>query len=112
MSFLEGEAAWGGTNYPASQGRAACRVVINFAEDESVPGGAAAAIATAANFFKPARCLLDSVWFALGASSDSAPVPSDLLAFNGIAELQIDRAPVASDSELTISIDQPLAADV
>jgi hypothetical protein len=111
VSFLEGEAAWGGTHYPSNQGWAVFRVVINLAEDDSVPGGAAAAIATAANFFKPARCLLDSVWFALGPSTDSAPTPSDLLTFDGIAELQIDRAPVASDSALTLSIDQPLAAD-
>jgi hypothetical protein len=111
VSFLEGEATWGGTSYPSDQGWAAFRVVVNLAGDDNVPAGAAPAIATAANFFKPARCLLDSVWFALGVLSDATPAPTDLLTFGGIAELQIDSAPVASDNALTLSIVQPLAAD-
>ena len=31
----------------------------------------------AVNFFKPARCLLDSIWFTLVPLVDAAPVPAD-----------------------------------
>lgn len=104
VTLLEGETLWGGTTYPTSQGWAVFRVVVELVGGQSVPGGAAAGISAAANFFKPARSLLDSVWFATPAQIDALPIPADLLTLSGIAALQIDRAPLSSDADVTMAI--------
>ncbi len=61
-------------------------------------------ITAAFNFFKPARCWLDSVWFVLPAMEDDAPVPADKLTITGIGEIGIDHAPTPTEGTLTITI--------
>ncbi|HUY19262.1 MAG TPA: phage tail protein [Candidatus Binataceae bacterium] len=97
-SLLEGQQSWGGSAYPASQGWAVFRVMINLAPDEAVNAQDAALIAAAVDFFKPARAWLDSIWFVLPPLADDAPVPSAELNAGGIAQVEIDSAPSAIDT--------------
>jgi hypothetical protein len=78
VGLQEGQSSWGGTQYPASQGWAVFRVLINDV-NEPVGAGDAARIIAAINFFKPVRALLDSLWFNLAAISDQAPTPADFV---------------------------------
>ena len=106
ITLLEGQARWGGTSYPSSQGWAAYRIVIDLpaealnpsADPEVVasPDSAAQALQAAA-FFAPARCWLDSLWFAVPAIGDVALAPADNLTLTGIAEYQIDSVPPPAD---------------
>jgi hypothetical protein len=73
----EGQSKWGGTQYPSNQGWAVFRVLVDLI---TVP--ALTDIATLqkqmvamCNFWKPARCILDSVQFQwhLLRHSDSSP---------------------------------------
>ena len=61
----EGQNTWGGTQYPPSQGWAVFRVLINL--DASPPGTDFTSLpnrmVALCNFWKPARCHLDSVQF-------------------------------------------------
>ena len=79
VTLYEGQSSWGGSSYPASQGWAVFRVRINLAAGQTVGAADPARIAGAVNFFKPARALLDSLWFNAPALIDAAPVPRDLL---------------------------------
>jgi P2-related tail formation protein len=97
LSLLEGQQSWGGTSYPASQGWAVFRVMIDLAADEPVDAEDAALIVAAVDFFKPARAWLDSVWFVLPPLPDVAPVPTAQLSAGGIAQVEIDNAPSATD---------------
>lgn len=80
-TILEGQNSWGGTQYPPSQGWAVFRVLIPLA---SVPAGTnlsnlvAQAVAIA-NFWKPARCWLDSIVFSTQISDTLAPALADFL---------------------------------
>jgi Phage tail protein (Tail_P2_I) len=61
----EGQSTWGGTRWPANQGWAVFRILINLA---TVPAGTdfttlPARMVAVANYWKPARCWLDSVQF-------------------------------------------------
>jgi hypothetical protein len=78
-TLYEGQSSWGGASYPESQGWAVFRVQINLAEGQAVGADDPARIAGAVNFFKPARALLDSLWFAAPALADGAPAPRDFL---------------------------------
>ncbi|MGC1342666.1 MAG: phage tail protein, partial [Candidatus Binataceae bacterium] len=61
VTIQEGEASWGGTAYPSSEGWAVFRILINLA-DAAVPAGAAQTAVAAVRFFQPARAWLDSLW--------------------------------------------------
>jgi P2-related tail formation protein len=111
VTLLEGQNSWAGTAYPPGEGWAVFRVMVNLAVDATVAPEAADTIVAAVNFFKPARAWLDSVWFVAPAMTDDAPVPADQLTLGGIAEYQIDSAPLPSDAALTISIDPAPLSD-
>jgi len=77
-TILEGQGQWGGTSWPASQGWAVFRVVIKLAAGQTVPSGTAAQLVAVANYWKPARCWLDSIVFQNPALTDTlAPLPAD-----------------------------------
>ena len=77
IALQEGEASWGGATYPSSQGWAVFRVVLNIASGQAVGNTDAARITAAINFFKPVRCLLDSLWFNAPPVATSMQSPSD-----------------------------------
>ncbi|MHB8383327.1 MAG: phage tail protein [Candidatus Binataceae bacterium] len=104
VAIQEGEASWGGTVYPSSEGWAVFRILINLGADAEVPAAAAQSVLAAVNFFQPARAWLDSLWFVSAPVSDDAPSPRDLVTLGGIAEYQIDSAPSASDARLSITL--------
>jgi P2-related tail formation protein len=104
VTLLEGQSTWGGDAYPSNQGWAVFRVMINLAAGQGVPNGAASTAAAAVKFFKPARAWMDSIWFVAPAISDAGPVPSDKLTLGGIAEYQIEAAPVPNDAALELAI--------
>ena len=104
VMLLEGQSAWGGDAYPPNQGWAVFRVMINLAVGQGVPNGAASTAAAAVNFFKPARAWMDSIWFVAPAITDAGPAPSDKLTLSGIAQYQIDAAPVPNDAALRLAI--------
>ena len=111
VTLLEGQTSWGGVAYPSSQGWAVFRVMIDLAAGQGVSIGAASTAAAAANFFKPARAWLDSVWFALPAITDAGPAPSDKLTLDGIVKYQLDAAPVPNDSALAFAIAMASSSD-
>jgi P2-related tail formation protein len=111
VAIVEGQDAWGGTAYPASEGWALFRILVNLAPGQAVAPGAPDAIVAAANFFKPARAWLDSVWFVTEPVADGAPVPRDRATLGGIAQYQIDAAPAANDAALALAIAPPPLAD-
>jgi P2-related tail formation protein len=104
VSLLEGQTSWGGVAYPSNQGWAVFRVMIDLAAGQGVSLGAASTAVAAVNFFKPARAWLDSLWFAVPAITDPGPVPSDRLTLGGIAEYQLDSAPVPNDNALAFAL--------
>lgn len=76
VTIQEGQASWGGSQYPSNQGWAVFRVLA--------PAGGAAVNATtqmlavaAIEFFKPARSVLDSLWFQQPAIAEPAIGVSD-----------------------------------
>src|SRR5580700_3332290 len=104
VSLLEGQSNWGGTTYPANQGWAVFRVMIDLAAGQGVSIGAVSTAVAAANFFKPARAWLDSVRFAVPAIIDGGPVPSDKLTLGGIVKYQLDAVLVPNDNTLAFAI--------
>ena len=111
VTLLEGQSQWGGTHYPSSQGWAVFRVMIDIGAGQGVSTGVASAVASAVNFFKPARSLLDSVWFVIPPMADVTPAPADLLTLGGLAEYQIDAAPLASDGGTNVGIHEAPFSD-
>jgi P2-related tail formation protein len=104
VGLLEGQSRWGGASYPASQGWAVFRVMIDLIDGQNVPSGAVSTAAAAVNFFKPARAWLDSIWFVTPPASDVAPKPSDKFTLGGIVQYQIDAARAPTDGGLAIAI--------
>jgi P2-related tail formation protein len=104
VSLLEGQSRWGGAAYPASQGWAVFRVMINLVNGQAVPNAVVSTAAAAVKFFKPERAWLDSIWFVTPPGSDVAPKPSDRLTLGGIVQYQIDAGRVPTDSALAIAI--------
>ncbi len=104
VSLLEGQTSWGGSGFPASEGWAVFRVLIQLQPgqniDPSAPGIATATI----NFFKPARSLLDTLFFVLPPIDDSPPTPLDTLTLGGIVSYQLDAAPPPSDAVLFLAL--------
>jgi len=90
VSFLEGQASWGGSAWPSSEGWAVFRVVMNLAEGQGVGMNDPARIVAAVNFFKPARSWLDALVFEAAPLGDTAPAPGD---FTG----EVDNIPAPSD---------------
>jgi P2-related tail formation protein len=111
VNLLEGQTSWGGAAYPSSQGWAVFRVMIELRDGQSVPGGAAATAAAAANFFKPARAWLDSIWFVTPPVLEAAPMPADKLTLGGIVQYQIDAVHIPSDDGLAIAIVSAVMVD-
>jgi len=112
VSILEGQSSWGSTQYPASEGWAVFRVLIQLQAGQSIESGAPGVATAAINVFKPARSLLDSLLFVLPTVIDAPPTPFDSLTLNGIAEYQLDTAPAPADRALSIAITLPPALDI
>jgi hypothetical protein len=77
----EGQSTWGGTGYPADQAWAVFRVLINLA---TVPADTditalTTRVTAICNYWKPARCVLDSVQFQLYLEDALSPAPSDFI---------------------------------
>ena len=111
VSLLEGQDSWGGASYPANQGWALFRVIVQLAEDQSIDSSGIDTAVAVINLYKPVRSWLDGLFFALPAMLDSAPSPADQLTVTGIAEYQLDTAPPPSDNALSIAITLPPAYD-
>ncbi len=105
IDLLEGQASWGGNAYPASQGWAVFRVVINLKEGQAVQGAAILLATASINFFKPARAWLDSIWFLTPPVLDLMPIPDDRLTLNGSTRDQLDAAPQPQDGPLALVIE-------
>ncbi len=104
VTLLEGQSSWGGTAYPAGQGWAVFRVVIEIGGGQFVESNAPETISAVANFFKPARAWLDSVWFAEAPIADGAPSVSDKLTLEGILQYQLDTVPVPNTGGEMLSV--------
>jgi P2-related tail formation protein len=111
VSILEGQASWGGTQYPSNEGWAVFRVMIQVQAEQTVEPGAPATAIAAINFFKPARSLLDALVFVLPAVDDMVPTPADSLTVNGIVSYQLDAGPEPSDVALSMAIILPPTQD-
>jgi P2-related tail formation protein len=94
VTIQEGQSVWGGNSYPASQGWAVFRVIIDLEPDQGVGDMDPARVTSAINFFKPVRCLLDSLWFNLAPIADMVSIPGDIVIS---IFRQSDSAPPASD---------------
>jgi P2-related tail formation protein len=79
VTIKEGEASWGGTSYPADQAWAVFRVLIPLQAGQAVAEQDWTRAIAAINFFKPVRCLLDSLWIIAAPILDVAPAPVDFL---------------------------------
>jgi P2-related tail formation protein len=90
VGFLEGQASWGGSAWPSSEGWAVFRVVVNLMAGQTVGANDPARIVAAVNFFKPARSWLDALVFEAVPLGDAAPAPGD---FTGA----VDDVPAPSD---------------
>ncbi len=77
----EGQDSWGGTQWPSNEGWAAFRVLINLATvPVDVDITSLASVMTAvANYWKPARCWLDSVQFYQNLADTVIPPVSDFV---------------------------------
>jgi P2-related tail formation protein len=111
VSILEGQNSWGGIQYPANEGWAVFRVMIQLQPGQTIDPSAPDIATAAINFFKPARSLLDSLFFVLPPALDAAPIPVDSLTLGGIASYQLDTAPPPSDGVLSIAITLPPVQD-
>ncbi len=104
VSLLEGQASWGGIQYPSDEGWAVFRAVIQLGPDQTIEPSAPDLAVSAISFFKPSRSLLDALVFALSPIFDVAPTPSDALTLGGIASYQLNVSPGPSDAVLSIAI--------
>lgn len=104
VSLLEGQASWGGGQYPANEGWAVFRVVIQLGSDQNIEPNAPDIAVAAINFFKPSRSLLDALVFSLPPVFDAPPTPSVALTLGGIVSYQLDVSPGPSDAALSVAI--------
>lgn len=79
--ILEGQNSWGGTQWPTNEGWAVFRIIINLL---TVPSGTDFTtldqrLRAIANFWKPARCWLDSIQYTMALLDTVIPAPSDSL---------------------------------
>jgi P2-related tail formation protein len=110
--ILEGQSSWGSAQYSTSEGWAVFRVMIQLQPGQSIDPSAPDIANATINFFKPARSLLDSLFFVLPPAEDIAPTPVDSLTLGGIATYELDPAPAPSDAALSIAIVLPPAHDL
>jgi hypothetical protein len=80
-TIQEGQSTWGGNQWPSNEGWAVFRVLINLA---TVPADVditslAAVMTAVCNYWKPARCWLDSVQFQLYLTDTLIPPISDFV---------------------------------
>jgi P2-related tail formation protein len=94
-TLLEGQSSWGGAGWPATEGWAVFRVRLDLEPGQTVAAGDAGRAIAAINFFKNARSLLDSLWFAAAGITDSVASPADFIVsiFS-----QYDTAPAPADA--------------
>jgi P2-related tail formation protein len=111
VSLFEGQDSWGGTSYPANQGWALFRVIVQLAQDQSIEEDSIDTAVAVINLYKPVRSWLDALLFALPPILDGAPAPADQLTITGIAEYQLDSAPPPSDNALSIAVTLPPVHD-
>jgi P2-related tail formation protein len=102
VSIVEGQSRWGGTQYPASQGWALFRVLVQLEEDSQLNADAVATATAAINFFKPARSWLDSLWFVEPVVVENIAIPIERLTLSGIVEYGLDVAPPPSEGAFSI----------
>jgi P2-related tail formation protein len=112
VSIAEGQDSWGGSQYPANEGWAVFRVMIQLQDGQTIDPGSPDVATAAIKFFKPARSLLDSLLFVLPPTLDAAPTPIDILTLGGIVSYQLDSAPVPSDAALSLAIILPPTNDL
>ncbi|SRR5579875_678140 len=77
----EGQQSWGGTQYPPTEGWAVFRVLIDLS---TVPAGTDMVhlqqqLVASCNYWKPARCVLDSVQFQWHLADTLVPPVSDVV---------------------------------
>jgi len=111
VSILEGQDSWDGNSYPADQGWALFRVIVQLEENQSIDSDRIDTAVAVIKLYKPVRSWLDGLFFALPPALDSAPSPGDQLTVTGIAEYQLDSAPPPSGDSLSIAITLALALD-
>jgi Phage tail protein (Tail_P2_I) len=80
-TLQEGQNSWGGTQWSSNEGWAVFRVGIPLAD---VPAGTDFStleqrLTAMANYWKPARCWLDSIQFSTAESDALMPAPSDFV---------------------------------
>ncbi|MGH7057328.1 MAG: phage tail protein [Acetobacteraceae bacterium] len=73
ITIEEGQGSWGGDAWPSDEGWAVFRVVVNDIASPVTAATQETAVA-AINFFKPARCWLDGLWFALPPAGETIPL--------------------------------------
>jgi P2-related tail formation protein len=100
--ILEGQNSWGGSQYQASEGWAVFRVMIQLQPGDTLEPSAPGTVTATINFFKPARSVLDALFFVLPPVLDAAPVPVDRLTLGGIAQFQLDAGPLPSDGAFSL----------
>ena len=97
-TLLEGQNSWGGTSWPSNEGWAVFRVLVTLPPGTPVTAEIIARIKSAANFFKPARCWLDSVVFNLGElGPDFPPLPVDSFSYQGEGVV-VEMAPLPTEA--------------
>ena len=111
VSIAEGQATWGGTQYPPNEGWAVFRVLIQLGDNQTIDGDAPEVAVATIKFFKPARSWLDALYFVVPAVHESAPSPADRLTLGGLTEYQLDTAPPPSDATLSLLIHLPPVHD-
>jgi len=79
VTLLEGQASWGGTSYPESEGWAVFQARLNLASGQTVATIDAARAIAAINFFKPVRAWLDSLWFVGAPIIEVNATPQDMV---------------------------------
>lgn len=77
VTLLEGQASWGGTSYPESEGWAVFQARLNLESGQAVAPIDTARVIAAINFFKPVRAWLDSLWFIGAPITDVRSAPAD-----------------------------------
>jgi hypothetical protein len=109
--LLEGQASWGGNNYPDSQGWAVFRVVINLRDGQPVIGAPLLLVRAVVELFKNARSKLDTIVFVPPPIVDAAPTPTDRLTLDGSSKHQLDNGRVPHDGALVIAVTLPHLED-
>jgi P2-related tail formation protein len=106
--LFEGQNSWSGSSWPSNEGWAVFRVQFALSQTETVSAVALAQLTAAANFFKPERCWLDSIWFVLPPINDIGPIPTDEITLTGAQEFVADIVPPPADSVTNQATTKPI----